>query len=244
MQDSLRPHFDLDVSYEPVGDFIGLFLTIRNVGAGPGTVRLFTGRTDVHTDSCTRPLKIWDVGRPHTEEFHRGQQPLLNSVLASIDSKVFYLGRNTTEFPIIEGTFVSSLSIYYEDVFGRYFRTRIVYEINADKVQLIAKESFVELTLPINPMVGQSIDDFRVPECSIFPVPSKFYTPIYLINYLEEKKRREIPATEFTNGVSIRLRNVTFDRLGNGFPKFELQVGKRKLFTLYRIERAVRFLNL
>lgn len=237
MQDSLRPYLDLDIFYQPSGDFIGLFLTIRNVGVGPGTIQLFTGRCDVLTDCYVRPLGHWNFGDVLNKDNWLGNHSLLNSVYGPGESKTVFLGRNTNEFSIIEGEWISSLSVYYKDIYGRVFRTRIIYKICPQEARVIGKETFDTIQLPVNPLSENKIQSFRLPEINPCPIKHNiYYAPLHWIGHLEEVKKRDIPGTDFTMGAPLRILNVSFDRLDNGYPSFELQIYKYKPFYLRRKE--------
>lgn len=239
MKDTLRPLIDMDVFYQASVNPIGLFLIVRNVGVGPATIRLLTGRNDVGTDCFRNAVPQWKTEDITTETYYRGQAPIVNMVLGPSEAKVLCLGTNH-EFTVVGGTWVSSLSVFYEDVYGRYYRTRLVYQRDKDSARVIGKESFDLSEMPFSPWQIHDIQGFRTPEGTPYPVEYRSSTtPLHFTKHAAEMKAIPVAGTDFTRNKALQIKDISFDRHNGGFPTWEIQIGQYINFKLKRTDNGV-----
>jgi len=127
---------------------------------------------------------------------------------------------------------VTSFSVWYEDVFGRKFRTRSVVTYGGRaQPRVLVREQFAVEAMP-NP--DSTIGQLGSIEMLAFgrPVP---YSPLWEDLYPRRRVAQcvgvELPGNEFTLGTRIRLLDLDF--WGDASPTLSLQVRKFSPFTIW-----------
>ena len=228
MKDSLMPYLDLNIKWDN-----NLILSIRNVGSGLGRIHLVTVREDLSFDAVYQPTKYWKHIPPPFEN-DKGQIRIINYILGSKEECAFQLEKRTDTFNPGNQRWLSSLSVYYEDVYGRIFRSRILFTWDSpESIQVISKEHFTESVLPINELSSAfTVMDFYRIE-GLRPV---LYLPQFLKFHMLTSQRAligiSIPGTHFTHQKSFQIREIQFNLNTNGNPEFNVQVGNSRPFII------------
>lgn len=154
MKDALIPYFDLSLTWDH-----GLILTIRNVGPGLGKIRLVTVRNDISFDSVWDPTDYWSHEAPPVKN-KKGKTRIRDFVVGSKEEYSFQLQSSPPVSSSDIKSWLSSLSVFYEDVYDRVYRSRIVYTWYApEEIRVVGKESFPdELSLLICSNIQQIYD--------------------------------------------------------------------------------------
>ena len=222
MKDSLMPYLDLDVKWEQ-----GMLLTIRNAGPGLGKIRLVTSRNDIEFQSIWDPIYYWSAMSPASENM-KGKTRINDFVIGSKEEYTFQLRSRPPASSSDAKRWLSSLSVFYEDVYSRVYRSRIIYTWDApEKIRVVGKESFPdELQILVCSNVQQIYDIEG-------ETPVAFngqYLNFHRIKFLKLILGTKIPGMAFTNNEDLILQKVDFQWHGN--PDFYLQIGNNRPFRL------------
>jgi len=130
LKDALKPLIDLDItggSYyrHYVSDEeelrsevrrIAAILTIRNTGTGPTRLGMMAYREDLFSENAKESIWMY-----RSENWSK--QRVIDTIVAPGEKVVFVMHGSQKAY---SDKSVSSLSIFYEDVYGRKFRTRLI----------------------------------------------------------------------------------------------------------------------
>ncbi|MCF8568540.1 hypothetical protein LLE49_27865 [Alicyclobacillus tolerans] len=162
----------------------------------------------------------------------------MNMVLGPNEETVLGLKEGQT-FP----NHVSSMSLFYEDVYDRYYRTRIVYKAGSmDTYEIIGKELWDHSELDhIPPFFGWKVATdyssieryFQQPEGTSKTVPydKDKTTAWHFIKRVTEVKNQPITGIAFTGNKPIRILELSMSG-HHGLPAWKLQIGNYKAFNL------------
>lgn len=217
MDNALRPllhagHFSLDLKDETLAFLFG----IENVGVGPGLVRLLSGRAD------SDPSDLWNL-------------PEQSDIVAPGSSASIRLGLNRTETykdRLRDKQFVTSFSVWYEDVFGRGFRTRSVVVYGGNKpMRVLLRE-----TLPIGTIPRPSSHIGQIGSIEMLeygrPIPfSPLWSDLYARQRVAPVIGQQFESTTFTSGSPVTLLDLAF--WADASPTISLQVADKTPFTMW-----------
>ncbi|MCL6633233.1 MAG: hypothetical protein K6T63_11455 [Alicyclobacillus herbarius] len=233
MKDELMPYLALDIK-EATGGFV---LFVRNVGAGLARIRLATVRTDVKVESVLdEPISYWEC-RSGNPNLTRGKVRLVDFVIAAGDEYSFHLACSQQFNPDGQHNYLSSLSLFYEDVYKRLYRSRLLYQYKSWNgsyvIRSVATEQFRVDALPVSPISSFNIDRLLAPEGYI----PHIYRPPYGIFTLVENRERWIGScvagSPFTQGKDVQIENIVIP--WHGYPEFHLRIGQNPPFALVAI---------
>lgn len=225
MKDSLMPYFVItfQISRE-------LIISIHNVGGGLGKIRAITVREDIEFNSVYNPTRYW-AGEYSSSGPGSGEIRICDYVLGAKEHCAFVLGKGTTFNPDQQYEWLSSLSIYYEDIYSRNYCSRILYVWDrTGNVKVVATEHFDNALPPIDFSVS-----FNVSHYYSIEGPRPFgYLPQYLKLHLRKLELSltdyQIPGTPFTGHNSIQIKKITFT--WNGIPKFVVRIKDNREFII------------
>lgn len=227
MKDSLRPHFDLSVqvgmTLEGRSEVRLLVLTIRNVGNGPGIIRLLSHTTDV---VAIRPSDTVSV-----EEYGNGselrQEQISDLSIGAHEETKLRLGHKSALYDKEEKT--GSVSIFYEDLYGRSYRARLVYSfgLNNDGAVIIPlnREHFTEVRVPVITDVRQH-QDIEGPSTQYLSV----FQRLHLFNFVKDNIGKIIVNQDVSQTGEVEIVNINIK--DDGFPEFHLRVAAYPAFIL------------
>lgn len=231
MKDSLMPYFDLDIVW-----IDQIFLSIRNVGSGLGKIRAVTIRADIQYESIYGPTDYW-AGIKRTVDIYRGKTRILDHILGSKEECSFLLKQRTDTFnPTDEQIWISSLSVYYEDVYGRTFRSRILFKWHGPKnIQVMGKEHFTDVEVPsIELSRVNSIIDLNYKE-GYRPIHFiQTFHKLHMLSIQNNLKGTVINGNEFTNKNKITIKDIMFNWFNNtGKPDFLIKIDNKRPFIIF-----------
>jgi hypothetical protein len=222
MKDSLMPYLDLNIKWEQ-----GMLLTIRNVGPGLGKIRLVTSRNDIEFQSIWDPIYYWSAMSPASENM-KGKTRINDFVIGSKEEYTFQLRSRPPASSSDVNSWLSSLSIYYEDVYGRIYRSRVIYTWDPqEEIRVTSKESFPDI-LPIE--VCSNVQQIYDIEGEIPVIFKGQYLNLHRIRFQKRILGTKISGAAFTNNEDLTLQKVSFQWHGN--PDFQLQIGNKRPFKL------------
>ena len=234
MQDQLMPFLDLDISYLPEGvvkSGHGAILHVRNPGTGPAKIRFMTVRSDLQYPTSDDSLSYWS-GVP-SDTSSMWYKPVSDFVVGS--GEYLSIRLNTATVPTVgRDQWLSSLSLYYEDVYQRVYRARLLYRWFEDNKSLLLRSVGVEhiklFTFPYSPMSNPGIKEIHDIEGG---KPCKYIQAIrgfYRAEVRDRIRGLVLDGTTFTLNKSIIVHDILFD--WHGWPVYVLQVGEYKSFVL------------
>jgi hypothetical protein len=221
MKDSLMPYLDLDVRYTTAA----LNLHIRNAGPGLGIIRAVTVRKDVIYPSTTDALPYW-AGRNAEQSAILSHAPVTDFVVGSGEEFTIQLRTDDQNFRPQDNEWISSLSLFYEDVYGRYYRTRLLYrwfnDGSADVVRTVGKEYFKLNNLPFDPASNPNIQRIRdiEGERPVMYLPT--HRAFHRIEYVNRMIHTTVRGNEFTQQKEIELLGISPE--WNGLPKYRVKI--------------------
>lgn len=224
MKDTMMPYLDLHIKWDKF-----LLLSIRNTGPGLGKIRLVTVRHDITFESVFHPTNYWtQVQTPFQDP--KGQMRINDFVLSSKEESAFQLEQSSLFCPTGDYIWLSSLSIYYEDVYGRVYRSRIVYTMDKPhNIKVISKENFSD-TLPLNISSNFNVQDIFDLESQQPVVYRGEFLALHSLKFQKAIKNMPIAGTELTKERDLELLRIEF--LWHGFPVFHIRVGGHAPFKL------------
>lgn len=225
MKDAQRPYFDVGVGWHNC-----VTVTIRNIGPGLGKIRLVTVRTDIKNESVSKPVNYWPYIHPPFEG-QKGQTMINNFVIGSEEEFTFQFMPDSTFSSIFVDDLnlnsLSSISVFYEDVYGKVYRARTVYSVESSApnclngVIVLLKENF-EDKLPIKPQGMFDVRWINEIEGQSPVVYRGQYLLFHRLKSIKSLEGTKLEGTEFTQNADITFLGVTFP--WHGFPQLHLQI--------------------
>jgi len=235
MKDGLMPQLALDIS----GATGGYALYVRNVGTGLARIRLVTIRTDVKIECAIGdPISYWDC-RSDNPDLAKGKVRLIDFVIAAGDEFTFLLGSGQEFSRDSQHDYLSSVSLFYEDVYKRLYRTRLLYLHKSwggtYEMRQVSTEHFSVDTLPVLPMSNFNIDLIRTPEGY---TPHRYRPQFGVFSLLEHRNLFfgvPVAGNPFTQDKDIRVENIVIP--WHGYPEFHLRIGGHTPFALVAVPK-------
>lgn len=197
LNDNLRPMVGVhEVRTVLDSESPSLVITATNYGVGPGLIRQITCRPDVD------PSVVLRLGR--------------GVVLRPGDSTSFSLALSRTENiadRLPKTRFASSLSIWYEDVFGRPFRDRVVFAYGGSLGQepvVLGREQLPVLSLPVQMGDFHAAGSIETYEFGRAVPLSLTYEDLYFRSSVVRLTGAQFPGNEITGGRSVTLLDLDF----------------------------------
>ena len=233
MKDEHMPYLALDIT----GTTGGFVLFVRNVGTGLARIRLATVRTDVKIESVLdEPISYWDC-RSDNPDLAKGKVRLVDFVIAAGDEHSFLLASSQQFNRDGQHDYLSSLSLFYEDVYKRLYRSRLLYQHKRSNdtyvIRTVVTEHFKVDNLPVSPMSNFNIDRLLTPEGY---APHIYRPPYGMFCLLEHRERcigSSVAGSPFTKGKDVQIENIVIP--WHGYPEFHLRIGKNTPFALVAI---------
>lgn len=235
MKDALMPQLVLSVECKDELNFntaarAWLLLFVRNVGPGSGTIRLASIRDDLTIESTINPILYWAVGNEECSHNDR----LVDFTFGTNEEYVFRL-KCTDLIPKSQeqNSLVSSMSLFYEDVYGRFYRSRIIFSWTYHDGQLnvasIGRE-FGKTLLPIIPMNHER--HFKIHELEGGKMFRHVggHEKLYRLQYMKLDHPIKVTGSDFTKNKDIIVTGITFN--WTGFPVFEFHIEKHELLKI------------
>lgn len=235
MKDGFMPYLALDIA----GSTGGIALYVRNVGTGLARIRLATVRMDVKIESVLdEPISYWDC-RSDNPDLMKGHVRLVDFVIAAGDEYTFLLEAGREFSRDNQHDYLSSISLFYEDVYKRLYRSRLLYQHKtwngAYTLRTVATEHFEITSLPVSPMSNFNIERLRLPEGYV----PHLYRPPYGMFSLQEHIDRCIGSTvtgnKFTRDENIEIQNIVIP--WHGYPEFYVRIGENIPFALVAVPK-------
>ncbi|OLZ09883.1 hypothetical protein [Sulfobacillus thermosulfidooxidans] len=198
-------------------------LQLANVGVGPAFIREVTTREEVSRHTVYRSA-------------------IQSLIVPASTFKYVTLGRTLTIN--VQENFISSMSVWYTDVYGRWYRTRIViqYPSFPENGQWIRVPTLISEFLPQipKPTFSNGNDKDRYPDNYVgryelgrlvppgYPLSPQWHT-LAARKYVQEGIT--IPSSDISQGVPLQISDVTW-WLGEPSPEFIAQIKGYKPFVL------------
>lgn len=220
-KDALMPVIEIQCltdNESTVADYSQFTLVLRNRGSGPGFIREITARADIGS------LVV-----------HRS--PMRTVVLAVGEEVSDKLG-GSGEPP--EPSYLSSVSVWYQDVYSRWFRSRLLYgyEGGGSPTRITGVRTFKSEFVPLDQPPELSWDDHANGNVFVAeggrPVP---YRPLGLdenwhtLASLVRVRDIRVPGGQLTGGAPVEITEMGFWR-DSRFPQFVVRSGSHSPFLL------------
>lgn len=213
---SFRPTLAVGLSPDCLPEHIGERIPLRltNKGGGPAFLRHVTGRNDVETYALHR-FALKDV------------------VVGLGESVEFCLPCRHKDFVSSERTWITSVSLWYQDVDGAWFRTRALMSFRAPQVSLNI-EAVEHIDYTNEPIISSENNK----ETSIDRLEGGFVVPLHgpLLNMHKVATQaglvgRAYPGGPATGNRAVEVRDIAFFT-PDGWPTLGLLVPGHEPFDL------------
>lgn len=233
MKDSQLPYLSLSV-LDPDPRAMAIYLNIRNIGPGLAKIRLVSIREDLRVNSVlNEPIKYW-IGKPRdTSGEATGYERIVDFAIASGEEFTFLINFSTNY--LSDGDHMSSLSVFFEDVYGRYYRSRILYKWisrqSNNQIRSIDSEIFSIDELPINTFDNYDIRELYELEGFARPIPFRgSYRCFYRKSFMSKVEGIMLNGNSFTQGRALRLEKII--EAWHGYPEFQLRIDNFPFFII------------
>ncbi|MBL0385673.1 AAA family ATPase [Tumebacillus sp. ITR2] len=222
-----RPYISLDIRKEEEQ----VLLVLHNNGAGLAKIRFVTPRTDLEAGSFYQQLSYAKgdglIGA-------KKQAKLLDFEIGPNETYTFALKMGHMFSFDDKDDWISSISVYYEDVYRNCYRSRLLYvrSVRQPKYEyrVEGRENLNISTIPTTDDVGKIYKmEFGAPV--IF---RPYYLELHLVEKITKMKGTILGGISFTGGRPIKVEEVNFG--GDGYPTFQVQVGKCRPFRIISYE--------
>lgn len=256
-RNSFMPRLFMEASYRKLSlstddgmaktNYEGLTLRINNIGPGMATCRLLTIRDDLSPLSSYDPIPVSKTGDWDNVSIYDLTRMTDYSV-GSGQAVSFLLPWNHTRRLGTEVTTLSSLSLYYEDVYARIFRSRIVFIWKHDSygwhVEVIGRENTEAVELPMNPYSDTDVSIYSILEGGIAIRDN----PIFRVLHFDDSRSKllnfPMAGIPLTGDRTVTLLKYEFSHSGNpiytlkieNFAEFKLSASRNDAVVNYRIE--------
>ena len=221
MKDALMPYFDIGLTSE----HDSLFVTIQNLGPGLGMIRLVTVRDDIQIESALSPIEYWSTEINNSDSKTRVKR--LSGFVIGPEKEFKFRFKRSTSYISDTVTWISSFSVFYEDVYGRYYLLRIIYTFSKNNDEFLAEIIGNEhIEIKELPLVVAGIFDIRQIynyEGSKPTIYRPQFKAFYYKKIVDQLLNMKIQGTHFTGNQEVTIRNIAFQ--GNGYPVFYVQAG-------------------
>lgn len=234
-KNSLMPRLFLDASYKKTSvstndaisktDYEGLALRIDNIGSGMATCSLLTLRDDLSTISCYDPIPFSKTDDWSELDFYDLTR-ITDYSIGSEQSISFLLKWSSQRRLDPDITTLSSLSMYYQDVYSRIFRSRIFFVWKHDlygwHVEIVGREYSEVDELPMNPHSDTDVSLYSRIEGGQIIQDNPFFRVLQFDSSREKLLNLSIAGIPLTNDQIITL--VSYDFNSSGDPIYTLQI--------------------
>ena len=163
-----------------------------------------------------------------------GQSQYTELHLGPKEECTFVLDQRTDTFNADNQRWLSSLSVFYQDVYGRAFRSRLLYIWNGQQqLEAVGKEHLANVVLPPTVLSSSfSLTDFNRLEG---PRPVLYfdeYLKFHMLTTKDQLFNTLIPGTQFTDKEPLILLDIEFNRTKNEKPSFHVQIAGHRAFII------------
>lgn len=256
-RNSFMPRLFINASYRKLSlstddgmlkvDYEGLALRIDNIGPGMGTCKVLTIRDDLSPLSSYDPIPVSKTGDWDCVGIYDLTR-ITDYSVGSGQAISFLLPWNNMRRLEAEVTTLSSLSLYYEDIYSRIFRSRIVLIWKHDSygwhVEVIGRENTEAVELPVNPYSDTDVSIYSVLEGG----KAIRDNPIFRVLHFDDSSSKllnfPINGIPLTGDRPVTLLRYEFSHSGNpiytlkveNFAEFKLSASRNNTMVNYRID--------
>ncbi len=256
-RNSFMPRLFMDALYRKLSlstddgktkaNYEGLALRVENIGPGMATCKLLTVRDDLSSLSSYDPIPV-----SKTENWDNvGIYDLTRITDYSVGSGQaisFLLQLNNTRRLEAEVTTLSSLSLYYEDIYNRIFRSRIIFIWKHDSygwhIEVIGRENTEVIELPMNPYSDTDLSVYSVLEGGKAVRDNPIFRVLHFDDSSSKLLNLPIDGIPLTGDRAVTLLKYELSHSGNPIytlkiensTEFKLSASRNDTVVNYRLE--------